>query len=95
MKHLGFLLDDINSRLITLDTPGDVANALAEKAFAAGIVETARGFPRQSKTGIALATPVFYKLFRCLFFFRLGTGSFLNDELLTQHCLPVKPRSQL
>ncbi len=49
MKHLGFSLDDINSRLITLDAPGDVANALAEQSFAAGIVETARGFPGKAK----------------------------------------------
>ena len=49
----------------------------------------------KNKTGIALATPVFYKLFGYLFFFRLGTGSFLNGGLLTQRCLPVKTRSQL
>ena len=34
MKHLGFSIDDIKNRLISLDTPTDVANALAEQAAA-------------------------------------------------------------
>ena len=34
MKHLGFSLDDIKNRLISLDTPADVADALAEQAAA-------------------------------------------------------------
>ncbi|WP_342755810.1 MerR family transcriptional regulator [Kineothrix sedimenti] len=32
LKHLGFSLDDIKNRLITLDTPADVADALTEQA---------------------------------------------------------------
>lgn len=32
MKYLGFSLDDIKNRLITLDTPEEVANTLAEQA---------------------------------------------------------------
>jgi len=32
MKHLGFSLDDIKNRLTNLDTPADVADALAEHA---------------------------------------------------------------
>jgi DNA-binding transcriptional MerR regulator len=32
MKYLGFSLDDIKNRLIPLDTPADVANALSEHA---------------------------------------------------------------
>ena len=31
MKYLGFSLDDIKNRLVTLDTPADVADALAEQ----------------------------------------------------------------
>ncbi len=34
LKHLGFSLDDIKNRLIPLDTPGDVADALTEQAGA-------------------------------------------------------------
>ena len=34
MKYLGFSLDDIKNRLITLDTPDDVAKALTENASA-------------------------------------------------------------
>ncbi len=34
MKHLGFSIDDIKNRLISLDTPADVANALTEHAAA-------------------------------------------------------------
>ena len=34
MKYLGFSLDDIKTRLISLDTPADVANALTEHAAA-------------------------------------------------------------
>lgn len=34
LKHLGFSLDDIKNRLISLDTPGDVASALTEQAVA-------------------------------------------------------------
>ncbi len=34
LKHLGFSLDDIKSRLISLDTPADVAGALTEQAAA-------------------------------------------------------------
>lgn len=34
LKHLGFSLDDIKNRLISLDTPVDVADALAEQAAA-------------------------------------------------------------
>ncbi|MCM1102634.1 MAG: MerR family transcriptional regulator [Clostridium sp.] len=32
LKHLGFSLNDIKERLIPLDTPGEVANVLAEQA---------------------------------------------------------------
>ncbi|TCL58539.1 DNA-binding transcriptional MerR regulator [Kineothrix alysoides] len=32
LKHLGFSLDDIKNRLISLDSPTDVANALTEQA---------------------------------------------------------------
>ena len=32
LKHLGFSLDDIKGRLISLETPADVANALTEQA---------------------------------------------------------------
>lgn len=34
LKHLGFSLDDIKNRLISLDTPDDVAKALTEQATA-------------------------------------------------------------
>lgn len=34
LKHLGFSLDDIKNHLISLDTPSDVADALAEQAAA-------------------------------------------------------------
>lgn len=34
MKHLGFSLDDIKNRLISLDTPTDVSDALTEHAAA-------------------------------------------------------------
>ena len=34
MKHLGFSLDDIKNRLVSLDTPEQVANALEEQADA-------------------------------------------------------------
>lgn len=34
LKHLGFSLDDIKNRLISLDTPADVAGALTEQADA-------------------------------------------------------------
>jgi len=34
MKYLGFSLDDIKNRLVSLDTPSDVASALAEHAIA-------------------------------------------------------------
>lgn len=34
LKHLGFSLDDIKNHLISLDTPADVADALAEQAAA-------------------------------------------------------------
>jgi DNA-binding transcriptional MerR regulator len=34
LKHLGFSLDDIKNRLISLDTPADVAYALTEQATA-------------------------------------------------------------
>lgn len=34
LKHLGFSLDDIKNRLISLDTPADVADVLAEQAAA-------------------------------------------------------------
>lgn len=34
LKHLGFSLDDIKNRLIFLDTPADVADALTEQAAA-------------------------------------------------------------
>ncbi|MCL2573544.1 MAG: MerR family transcriptional regulator [Defluviitaleaceae bacterium] len=34
MKHLGFSLEDIKTRLVSLDTPHDVAKALAEHAIA-------------------------------------------------------------
>lgn len=34
LKHLGFSLEDIKNRLISLDTPADVANALGEQAAA-------------------------------------------------------------
>lgn len=34
MKYLGFSLDDIKNRLVSLDTPDDVANALSEHAIA-------------------------------------------------------------
>lgn len=34
LKHLGFSLDDIKNRLISLDTPADVAAVLAEQAAA-------------------------------------------------------------
>ena len=34
LKHLGFSLDDIKNRLIPLDTPGEMAAALAEQAAA-------------------------------------------------------------
>jgi len=34
MKHLGFSLEDIKTRLVSLDTPDDVAKALAEHAIA-------------------------------------------------------------
>ena len=34
MKHLGFSLDDIKNRLISLDTPAEVAQALAQQALA-------------------------------------------------------------
>ena len=34
LKHLGFSLDDIKNRLIPLDTPADVADALAQQAGA-------------------------------------------------------------
>lgn len=34
LKHLGFSLDDIKNRLISLDTPADVADALSEQATA-------------------------------------------------------------
>jgi len=34
MKYLGFSLDDIKNRLVSLDTPDDVANALTEHAVA-------------------------------------------------------------
>ena len=34
LKHLGFSLDDIKNRLISLDTPADVAEALSEQAAA-------------------------------------------------------------
>ena len=34
MKHLGFSLEDIKTRLVSLDTPNDVAKALAEHATA-------------------------------------------------------------
>lgn len=34
LKHLGFSLDDIKNRLISLDTPADVADALKEQAAA-------------------------------------------------------------
>lgn len=34
LKHLGFSLDDIKNRLISLDTPTDVASALTEQATA-------------------------------------------------------------
>ncbi|MHB8063891.1 MAG: MerR family DNA-binding protein, partial [Ruminiclostridium sp.] len=34
LKHLGFSLDDIENRLISLDTPADVAGALTEQAAA-------------------------------------------------------------
>jgi len=34
MKYLGFSLDDIKNRLVSLDTPDDVANALTEHAIA-------------------------------------------------------------
>ena len=33
LKHLGFSLDDIKNRLISLDTPADVAGVLAEQAI--------------------------------------------------------------
>lgn len=32
LKHLGFSLEDIKNRIISLDTPADVADALAEQA---------------------------------------------------------------
>ena len=32
LKHLGFSLDDIKNRLISLDTPDEVANVLTEQA---------------------------------------------------------------
>jgi len=32
MKYLGFSLEDVKTRLVSLDTPADVANALAEHA---------------------------------------------------------------
>ncbi len=32
LKHLGFSLDDIKNRLISLDTPSEIASALAEQA---------------------------------------------------------------
>jgi DNA-binding transcriptional MerR regulator len=34
MKHLGFSLDDIKNRLVSLDSPAEVAGALAEQAGA-------------------------------------------------------------
>lgn len=34
LKHVGFSLDDIKNRLVSLDTPADVAVALAEQAAA-------------------------------------------------------------
>ena len=34
LKHLGFSLDDIKNRLVSLDTPQEVADALAEQAQA-------------------------------------------------------------
>jgi len=34
MKYLGFSLDDIKNRLVSLDTPDDVVNALSEHAIA-------------------------------------------------------------
>lgn len=34
LKNLGFSLDDIKNRLVSLDTPGEVAEALAEQAAA-------------------------------------------------------------
>ena len=34
LKHLGFSLDDIKDRLVSLDTPQEVADALAEQAQA-------------------------------------------------------------
>ncbi len=34
LKHLGFSLDDIKNRIISLDTPADVAGALTEQAAA-------------------------------------------------------------
>jgi len=43
MKYLGFSLDDIKTRLITLDTPADVAAALGEQASAVrGQIEALR-----------------------------------------------------
>ena len=47
LKHLGFSLDDIKNRLIPLDTPEEVAAALAEQAAAvreklAGLTESLR-----------------------------------------------------
>lgn len=32
MKYLGFSLDDIKNRLVSLETPADVADALSEQA---------------------------------------------------------------
>ena len=32
LKHLGFSLDDIKNRLITLDTPAEIADVLMEQA---------------------------------------------------------------
>ena len=34
LKHLGFSLDDIKNRLISLDTPAEIADALEEQAAA-------------------------------------------------------------
>ena len=61
LKHLGFSLDDIKNRLIPLDTPEEVAAALAEQAAAVrakpSLAERLRKVTAASLMGFILCKP--------------------------------------
>jgi len=66
MKYLGFSLDDIKTRLVSLETPKDVAGALAEQAEAirekiAALSDVLRAIERLKKETLQMQTVDFKK----------------------------------